>query len=113
VVADDILVYDKGEDTEEAIKDHNLKLEKLLQRARVVNLELNKDKSRFLMRELPYIGHVITAEGVKLDRKKVAAIKDMQFHKNGEEVRHFLGHLLHSYQMVLSHPIRSEMNAPF
>ena len=56
VVADDILIYGKGDNKEEAMNDHNRNLEQLLIRAQKANLKLNKDKCRFLLQELPYIG---------------------------------------------------------
>ena len=93
VMADDILIYGKGKTREEAVRDHNEKLEKLLTRARRVNLKLNRDKCKFLLEELAYIGHRITTKGVKPDPAKVAAITAMKSPKNGEEVRRFLGHI--------------------
>ena len=71
VVADDILVYGKGATHEEATQDHNQKLERLLTRARRVNLKLNREKCKFLMDSLPYIGHILTKEGVRPDPNKV------------------------------------------
>ncbi|UYV78904.1 K02A2.6-like [Cordylochernes scorpioides] len=46
VIADDILVFGKGNTTEDAIRDHNIKLEQLLMRARERNLKFNKDNIR-------------------------------------------------------------------
>ena len=42
IVADDILVFGKGDTDEEANVDHDKNLEKLLIRCRVLNLKLNK-----------------------------------------------------------------------
>ena len=42
VIEDDILVYGKGSRKEEYIQDHDHNLTKLLERARAVNLKLNK-----------------------------------------------------------------------
>ena len=44
VIADDILVYGRGETYEKALADHDKNLKALLQRARDVNLKFNKDK---------------------------------------------------------------------
>ena len=93
VVADDILIYGKGSTHAEAVQDHNLKLEKLLTRARRVNLKLNKDKCKFLMKELPYIGHLITNGGVKADPGKIRAITEMKAPIDSDGVRRFLGHV--------------------
>ncbi|KAJ8416271.1 hypothetical protein AAFF_G00382930 [Aldrovandia affinis] len=48
VIADDILVYGSGETTEEAVKDHGNNISALLQRAREINLKLNKRKDASL-----------------------------------------------------------------
>ena len=93
VVADDILIYGKGSSYEEAVKDHNEKLERLLTRARRVNLKLNKEKCKFLLEELSYIGHVITKDGVKPDKAKIAAITAMKPPTDSDGVRRFLGHV--------------------
>lgn len=93
VVADDILIYGKGQTDEEATQDHNQKLEKLLTRARRVNLKLNKDKCKFLLDTLPYIGHLVTKDGVKPDPSKIEAITAMPAPTNSDGVRRFLGHI--------------------
>jgi hypothetical protein len=93
VVADDILIYGKGTTYKEAVQDHNQKLEQLLTRARRVNLKLNRDKCKFLLDTLPYIGHVITKDGVKADQNKIQAITDMPAPSNSDGVRRFLGHV--------------------
>jgi hypothetical protein len=51
-----------------------------------VNLKLNRDKCKFLLSELPYIGHIITDKGVKPDPNKIKAIKQMEAPKNSEGV---------------------------
>ena len=91
VVADDTLVFGVGETEAMARQDHNQKLFKLLQRAREVNLKFNKDKMHLHQTELLYIGHQISAEGVKPDVAKVKAVKDMPVPKTVQEVRCFLG----------------------
>ena len=50
VVADDILVFGKGETEEEARGDHDKALLQLLRRAREQHLKFNKDKMRLHLR---------------------------------------------------------------
>ena len=52
VIADDILVYGKGSTKEEYVKDHDNNLTKLLERARAVNLKLNKKKLKLRLSEV-------------------------------------------------------------
>ena len=86
-MADDLLVYGKDRAT------HGENMRKFLKRASECKLKLNKKKCRFHITELPYIGHILTSEGVNPDPKKVCAVKDMEAPRNSEEVRRFLGHV--------------------
>ena len=82
---DDILVW--GRNTEE----HDERLLKVLQRARAVSLRLKKEKCKFKLTELNYIGHTLTADGLKPDAGKVAAIHQMPEPESKEDLRRFLG----------------------
>jgi hypothetical protein len=77
VIADDILITGQGETQEEALRDHDINLVALLQRAREVNLKLNPKKPKLRLNEVPYIGHLLTPDGVKPDPEKVRAVQDM------------------------------------
>ena len=114
-MADDILIYGKADSMQEARDDHNLK--KLLERACHVNLKLNLIKCLFHMTELPYIGHVLTSEGVKPDPGKVLAIQQMEPPNNSAEVKRFFGHVnyLSKFLPNLSaegEPLRRIINLP-
>ena len=43
-IADDLMIYDVGRTDDESIRDHDLKLEKLLQRCREVGICLNASR---------------------------------------------------------------------
>jgi len=101
-------VYGKGQDSAEAIQDHNDKLEKLLSRAKSVNLKLNKEKCKFLLEELPYIGHLISDKGVRPDPKKISALKEMDTPKNSDGVRRFLGHISYLSKFIPNCSAESE-----
>ena len=58
-----------------------------------MNLKLNKLKCRFHVTELPYIGHVLTTNGVKPDQTKVDVIKNMSAPTSTGELRRFLGYM--------------------
>ncbi|CAC5379713.1 unnamed protein product [Mytilus coruscus] len=64
-VADDILIYGEGDTVEEATADHDIKLKAFLDRCRSRNIKLNRDKFQLRLTEMPYIGHLLTADGVK------------------------------------------------
>ena len=77
VIADDILVYGCGKTEEEALLDHDKNLKTLLQRARKVKLTFNKEKLQLRLKSVPYMGHLLTSEGLKPDPRKIQAIKTM------------------------------------
>ena len=76
-VADDLLVYGKGDTDEEAMADHDKKLKKLLQRCRERGIRLNPDKLKLRKNSLCFLGHEITRDGLRPDPEKVRAITEM------------------------------------
>ncbi|XP_019614003.1 PREDICTED: uncharacterized protein K02A2.6-like [Branchiostoma belcheri] len=77
VIADDILVFGCGDTDEEADRDHDVNLSRLLERARESNLKLNKRKMRLKLKQVPYMGQLLTARGLRPDPEKVKAIVEM------------------------------------
>ena len=53
VVADDFVIVGRGETLNEATKDHDLNLGKLLQRCAEKGVKLNCDKIKLRMKEVP------------------------------------------------------------
>ncbi|CAH1366264.1 unnamed protein product [Tenebrio molitor] len=92
-IADDILVYGKGKTDEEAIRDHNRNLEKLMKRLKTANLKLNKEKTKLCQKKVKFYGHILTKEGSTADPSKTTAIRDMEEPKNKAELLGFLGML--------------------
>jgi hypothetical protein len=70
VFVDDILVYSK---TREEHEEH---LRMVLQVLREHQLYAKFIKCDFFQKEIQYLGHVISAEGVAVDPKKIKAIMD-------------------------------------
>lgn len=85
VYLDDIVIYAKS------LEEHKLKLNQLFQRLREANLSLQPDKCEFFKKELIYLGHIISDEGVKPNPGKVQAIKQYPAPKNHKELKQFLG----------------------
>ena len=77
VVADDFLCIGFGATVEEATRDHDVNMRALLERARVCHLVLNPDKVKLRSKSVPFIGHILTDEGLKVDESKVEAIMKM------------------------------------
>ncbi|KAI3672539.1 hypothetical protein L6452_38629 [Arctium lappa] len=85
VFIDDILVYSK---TEEDHEEHLRTILELLKRER---LYAKFSKCEFWLREVQFLGHVVSQEGIKVDPAKVEAIRDWEAPKTPSEVRSFLG----------------------
>ena len=91
VIADDILVYGSGDTKEQADLDHDRNLIGLLERARLCNLKLNKQKLKLRLTEVPCMGHLLTSDGLRPDPQKVQAVIDMLNPDGIKAVQHFLG----------------------
>lgn len=70
-------------------------------RARRVNLKLSREKCTFLrvLDELPYIGYLITKNGVKPDPNKIR-VMEMKPPVNSEQIQRFLGHVNYSSKFI-------------
>lgn len=66
-------------------------LENVLSKLRKVNLKLNMKKCSFLKSEITFLGHEISAEGIKPGNHKVEAVAKFKTPSNLHELRQFLG----------------------
>ena len=85
VFFDDILVYSKS------LAQHVIHLRKVLEILATNKSYAKKSKCMFACKEVEYLGHVITAEGVHTDPKKVAASYQWPIPKDIKSLRGFLG----------------------
>ena len=76
-IVDDSLCVGEGDTYESAVEDHDKNLIALLERCREKNIKLNPKKLQFRKQEVPYIGHLLTPDGLKPDPNKVKAILEM------------------------------------
>ena len=90
-VADDILITGNGATLEEATADHDLKIKRLFERCRAKQIKLNSSKIEFKKTSMPYIGHILTPDGVKADPAKVKAILEMKQPSDVAGVKRILG----------------------
>lgn len=91
---DDIIVW--GSTREE----HDERLRQMLDKTRETNLKLNKDKCEFGVKTLPFVGDVVSEEGVKPYLRKTSAIKNMERPNNKDEVGRFLGMVTYHAKFV-------------
>ena len=85
VYLDDILIFSKSEAEHKA---HVRLVLEVLQRERFF---VAKAKSRFAQTEIQYLGHLVNAQGVRPDPKKVSAVQSWPVPQNVRDVRSFLG----------------------
>lgn len=84
VYLDDLIVFGRN------LVDHNKNLMTVFQRLRQVNLKLNPHKCNFLKKEILYLGHVVTGEGILPDPDKVKVMKEYPVPENVDEVKRFV-----------------------
>ena len=85
VYMDDIIIYSP------TIHDHISRLTEVFKRLRKANLKIQPDKCEFLRKEVAYLGHLITQDGVKPNPAKVECIIKFPEPKSSREIQSFLG----------------------
>lgn len=85
VYLDDILIFSKTPD------DHLVHVNKVLSALQKARLYAGLGKCAFAMKEVTFLGHIVNAEGIKVDPKKVEAVHEWPTPRNVTEVRSFLG----------------------
>jgi hypothetical protein len=84
VFLDDILIYSKSEE------EHEKHLIMVLQVLREHQLSVELSKCSFYQKQLHYLGHIISKEGIIVDPKKIKAIEGWPTLRNILEVRKFM-----------------------
>ncbi|GFT37120.1 retrovirus-related Pol polyprotein from transposon 17.6 [Trichonephila clavipes] len=72
-------------------EEHLQNIRKVLSKLRDANLKLNPSKCKFFQKEVNYLGHIISAEGVRTDPEKVSAVMNWKRPENLRELRSFRG----------------------
>ena len=85
VYMDDIIIFSAS------LQEHLVNLKKVFDALQKYNLQVQLDKSEFLRKEVAFLGHVVTSEGVKPNPDKIIAIKNWPLPKSETELRGFLG----------------------
>ena len=82
---DDMLVFSKTMDTQLQ------RLDLVLQKLENAGLKIHPDKTELLQRSVSFLGHVVSAEGVKTSPDKIQCVKDWPVPQTVKEVQSFLG----------------------
>ncbi|KAJ3685218.1 hypothetical protein LUZ61_014382 [Rhynchospora tenuis] len=108
VFFDDILVYSAN------IKEHTQHLAAVFELLQKHQLYAKRSKCAFRVKEIEYLGHIISFEGVATDPRKVEAMTNWPRPKNVRELRGFLG-LIGYYRRfirnygVISRPLTDQL----
>jgi hypothetical protein len=103
VYIDDILIFSR---TEEEHKAHVRLILDVLKREKFY---VCISKSTFVAEEIKFLGHIVNAEGIRPDPKKVEVIQNWPVPQNVHEVRSFLGLAIYFRKFINHH---SEVAAP-
>lgn len=85
VYMDDIIVFSKS------LHDHLIHLRQIFQKLREHNLKVQLDKTEFLQKEVPFLGHIITPQGVRPNPNKISAIQKFPLPTTPKAIKSFLG----------------------
>ena len=92
---DDILIF--GSSTQE----HDNRVRAVMERIKKSGMTLN-NKCEFSQTEIKFLGHLISAEGIKADPKKIEAVIEFPKPKNVTELQRFLGMVNHLGKFIPS-----------
>ena len=82
---DDIIIFSKTP------KEHLFHIRKVFKKLKSANLSMKKSKCSFFSKEIQYLGHILSATGIRPLPTKTHAIQHMQPPTTPKQVRAFLG----------------------
>ncbi|CAI5460704.1 unnamed protein product [Closterium sp. Yama58-4] len=85
VYLDDILIYSKN------MKEHVEHLRKVFEILRKNKFYVKLSKSDFAFKKVQFLEHMVSAEGVHVDPRKIEAVKKWKVPENVKELQQFLG----------------------
>jgi hypothetical protein len=96
VFIDDILIYSKSEE------EHARHLCVILERLRDYQLYIKFSKCAFWLKEVSFLGHIISAEGIAVDPSKVQEVLHWRSTRSVTQIRSFLGLAEYYHQFILN-----------
>ena len=82
---DDIIIFSETEE------EHLSHIEEIFRRLEAANLKMKRSKCDFFKKHIHYLGHLISADGIRPLKDKLDTIRDMPAPCNPKEVKQFLG----------------------
>lgn len=91
---DDIIVFSSS------VSQHLQRMEVVLSRLQREGLKIKLEKCAFFQKEVRYLGHVISSQGVSTDPAKIEAVAQWQRPRHVSELRSFLGFAIYYRRFV-------------
>ena len=85
VYLDDIIIFSTS------LQEHLNSIKLIFERIRTANLKIQLDKCEFFKKETEFLGHVVSANGVRPNAKKIEAVKNFPIPKTPTKIKSFLG----------------------
>jgi transposase InsO family protein len=85
VYFDDVFIYSK------TFKEHMELLQQVFERLRRFELQAKAAKCQFVAKEIVFVGHLVSADGIRPDPSKIEVVRQWQSPVNTREVREFVG----------------------
>ena len=82
---DDCIIFSR------TIEEHLERLGEVFQRFKDANLKINPTKCEFFRQKAPFLGHIVSREGIQADPEKTSTVNRYPIPKNATEVKSFLG----------------------
>lgn len=70
-------------------EEHDRRLEQVLRRLEELGMTLNKGKWEFRVREVTFLGHKVSGQGISPDPEKMKATTEMRAPGNQSELKNF------------------------
>ena len=90
---DDVIVYAKNE-------EHLNRLRTIFERFRRDNLKLKPSKCNLFQKEITYLAHDVSAEGIKPSKASLKAVTEFPKPTNYTQIRAFLGLVGHYHWFI-------------
>ena len=97
IYLDDIIVFSDNP------KDHLHRLKCVFDKLEKAGLKLKPKKCKFFKTKITYLGHIVSANGIETDPKKVKAVRNWTVPKTVTDVRSFLGFTNHYRRFIKSY----------
>jgi hypothetical protein len=85
VYLDDILIYSTTRE------EHTIHLRRVLTKLGEAGLYCKMEKCEFFKDTVPFLGHIISANGIAMDPEKIETIQDWPDPRNIRDIQSFLG----------------------